>query len=75
MASIAINVRLPTPANAEAPHLTRFQSEDPPAWAGPMLLDIPAATSDTVAQLKRRIAGAPRRPAAAPRQRSGRRRE
>ena len=65
MAAIAINVRLPIPPNPEAPHLTRFQSEDPPLWAATTLLDIPAAPSDTVAQLKARIAGAPRRSGAA----------
>ena len=58
MASIALNVRLPTPLNPEAPHLTRFQSDEPPVWAGPMLLGVPAAPTDTVAQLKRRVAGA-----------------
>ena len=61
MASIALNVRLPIPPNPEAPHLTRFHSEDPPLWAAQTLLDIPAAPSDTVAQLKARIAGALRR--------------
>ena len=59
MASVAITVRLPVPPNPEAPHLTRFQSEDPPMWSGPMLMDIAALTTDTVAQLKRRVAGAP----------------
>ena len=61
MASIALNVRLPIPPNPEAPHLTRFQSEDPPLWAASTLLDIPASPFDTVAQLKARIAGALRR--------------
>jgi hypothetical protein len=61
MAAITLNVRLPVPQNEELPHLTRFQSEQPPAWAGVTLLDVPATTADTVAQLKRRVAGALRR--------------
>jgi hypothetical protein len=58
MAAITLNVRLPAPPNSELPHLTRFQSEQPPPWAGITLLDLPATTADTVATLKRRVAGA-----------------
>jgi hypothetical protein len=65
-ASITVNVRLPAKRNAEAPHLTRFQADAAPNLAGTTLLDLPASGADTVAALKQRVAGAPRRRARGP---------
>jgi hypothetical protein len=72
MAAFTVNVRLPAPrcADAGAPALTRFQSDAAPAWAGVTLLDVPAWPTDTVADLKRRVAGARAAPFGVPRARA-----
>jgi len=58
-----LNVKLPEPPNKEQPHLTRFQAHNPPHLMGTTLLGIECEPSETVAQLKAKVAGAflPRR--------------
>ena len=58
MAPVLLNVRLPATRDAAAPHLTRFQAAEAPNWAGTMLLGLEVSPSDTVAALKRKVAGA-----------------
>ena len=53
-----LNVKLPEPPNKEQPHLTRFQAHNPPHLMGTTLLGIECEQSETVAQLKAKVAGA-----------------